>query len=332
MSNFRIAWFLAITYSWQIPLAAFAQPDAHSKDQTWKKAPVGDFEPQNESVPTQEDLLQSISEEEVINCKADLTEKEKALGPDHLDVAVSFYKLALAYQAKKDYRNAETAYKRCLAIREGALGPNHRDLVDCLNSYATLLRQINRKAQAIKMEDRARAIQSAVKAAESASQTTPASQAVEKTLNNRAVTKLAANDLNGALLDLNEALKLNPNYAIGYLNRGIVKRKLGDNQGAIEDYSENLRLQNKSGMPRQPYKPGQGLPSMAYVLVNRGEAKYNTADYKGAIEDCSQALELYPNYDAAYSIQTLAKQKLKLGDANGASEDSKSSPSQSTAK
>src|SRR5262245_53502792 len=56
-----------------------------------------------------------------------LSRREKALGPDHLDVAAALYSLALLYRAKRDYAHAEPLSQRALAIREKALGPDHPD-------------------------------------------------------------------------------------------------------------------------------------------------------------------------------------------------------------
>jgi tetratricopeptide (TPR) repeat protein len=51
--------------------------------------------------------------------------REKALGPDHPDVAASLNNLAELYRAQGQYAQAEPLYKRSLAIVEKALGPDH---------------------------------------------------------------------------------------------------------------------------------------------------------------------------------------------------------------
>ena len=60
--------------------------------------------------------------------QARLAIREKALGPDHPDVAQSLNNLAELYQAQGRYAEAEPLYKRALAIREKALGPDHPDV------------------------------------------------------------------------------------------------------------------------------------------------------------------------------------------------------------
>jgi tetratricopeptide (TPR) repeat protein len=52
--------------------------------------------------------------------------REKALGPDHPDVAKSLDALALSYTAQGRYAEAEPLYKRSLAIREKALSSDHQ--------------------------------------------------------------------------------------------------------------------------------------------------------------------------------------------------------------
>ena len=54
--------------------------------------------------------------------------REKALGPDHPDVATALNNLAELYESQGRYAEAEPLYKRSLAIREKALGPDHPDV------------------------------------------------------------------------------------------------------------------------------------------------------------------------------------------------------------
>jgi tetratricopeptide (TPR) repeat protein len=51
----------------------------------------------------------------------------------------------------------------------------------------------------------------------------------------------------GAILDLDEAIRLKPDYAKTYCNRGEVKSKLGDKQSAIADYRESMELCQQQG-------------------------------------------------------------------------------------
>jgi len=64
--------------------------------------------------------------------------REKALGLDHPDVALSLNNLALLYKAQGRYADAEPVYKRALAIYEKALGPTHPYVAASLNNLAGL--------------------------------------------------------------------------------------------------------------------------------------------------------------------------------------------------
>jgi CHAT domain-containing protein/Tfp pilus assembly protein PilF len=69
-----------------------------------------------------------------------LAVREKALGPDHPDVATSLNDLAELYEAKGDYARAEPLHLRALAIREKALGPFHPQVAATVNNLAELYR------------------------------------------------------------------------------------------------------------------------------------------------------------------------------------------------
>ena len=73
--------------------------------------------------------------------KRSLAIREKALGPDHPDVATSLNNLALLYETQGQYAQAEPLYKRSLAIREKALGPDHPDVAAALNNLARAVRR-----------------------------------------------------------------------------------------------------------------------------------------------------------------------------------------------
>ena len=70
--------------------------------------------------------------------KRALAIREKALGPDHPDVALSLNNLAFLYDKQGRYADAEPLYKRSLAISEKALGPDHPDVATSLNNLAAL--------------------------------------------------------------------------------------------------------------------------------------------------------------------------------------------------
>ncbi len=80
-----------------------------------------------------------------------------------------------------------------------------------------------------------------------------------------------------AEIDFNEAIRLNPNDAEAYNNRGAVRLQQGDIEGAIADYNEAIRLN----------------PSYADAYYNLAKARSDQGDIQGAINDFQKASELY---------------------------------------
>jgi tetratricopeptide (TPR) repeat protein len=84
---------------------------------------------------------------------------------------------------------------------------------------------------------------------------------------------------------LNNALKLQPDYADAYNSRGIAHANLGQYQRAIENFNEAIHLK----------------PDYAMVYNNRGFAYSNLGQYQRAIEDFNEAVHLKPDYTKAYN-------------------------------
>ncbi|MBI3937618.1 MAG: CHAT domain-containing protein [Betaproteobacteria bacterium] len=84
--------------------------------------------------------------------------REKALGPEHNDVARSLNDLAGIYQEMGEYEKALLLFQRGVAIREKALGPEHPDLGRILNHLAEVYRKLRQYAKAQPVYARALAI------------------------------------------------------------------------------------------------------------------------------------------------------------------------------
>ena len=84
--------------------------------------------------------------------------RDKALGPEHPDVATSLNNLALLYRNQGAYAKAEPLYARALAIWETALGPEHPDVAQGLNNLAALYFNQGAYAKAEPLFQRALAI------------------------------------------------------------------------------------------------------------------------------------------------------------------------------
>lgn len=74
------------------------------------------------------------------------------------DLAATYSNLASYYRKQGRNSEAESLYKRLLAIWEKVLGPRHPHVAKSLEKYASLLRESRRDAEAAKLEARAKAI------------------------------------------------------------------------------------------------------------------------------------------------------------------------------
>ncbi len=110
-------------------------------------------------------------------------------------------------------------------------------------------------------------------------------------------------ELARAIKNYDTTIHLTPDFADAYINRGDVRKNLGDFEDAIKDYDTAIRLGD----------------DYAYVYFNRGFAKANVGDKKGAIKDYDRAIRLDPAYVNAYLNR--GKKKDDLRDKKGAIED-----------
>jgi tetratricopeptide (TPR) repeat protein len=84
--------------------------------------------------------------------------RERALGPEHLDVADSLTKQGVLFVHEAQYAAALALFERVLAIRERALGPEHADFAETLNNLAFVAELQGRDADAETLHKRALAI------------------------------------------------------------------------------------------------------------------------------------------------------------------------------
>lgn len=125
----------------------------------------------------------------------------------------------------------------------------------------------------------------------------------EKELFKRGLTKMEAQDFEGAELDFTLVLKFNPRNDAAYYNRGYTRMLLGDSPGAIQDFSLALDIN----------------PANPEAYYNRGRARNNLEDYLGAMLDFNIALKAKPKEIRFYRAR--AKAKSGLRDYRGAIKD-----------
>ena len=118
----------------------------------------------------------------------------------------------------------------------------------------------------------------------------------------RGNARLKKDDLDGAIEDCSEALRLKPDYVNAYVVRGEGRRRKYEYAAAFEDFTEALRLDHNH----------------VNAYIGRGNVRRNKLDHDGAIEDYNEALRLKPDYAEAYYARGIPQ--LDKGDIDGAIE------------
>jgi lipoprotein NlpI len=101
---------------------------------------------------------------------------------------------------------------------------------------------------------------------------------------NRAVAYLEKGDLDRAVTDYSEAIRIDPEDANALNGRGAAYRATGDLDRAGADYNEAIRLDPKSGQ----------------AFVGRGDVFSSRGDFERAIADFNEAIRLNPKSSVAY--------------------------------
>ena len=112
-----------------------------------------------------------------------------------------------------------------------------------------------------------------------------------------------AADLDEKLRSYSEAIRLKPDYAGAFNNRGAARSDKGDLEGALKDYNEAIRLK----------------PDYAGAFNNRGAARYGKGDLEGALKDFNEAIRLKPDLADAFNNRGAAREA--KGDLEGALKD-----------
>ena len=101
---------------------------------------------------------------------------------------------------------------------------------------------------------------------------------------NRAVAKSQQGQIGAALVDFASAEQIDPHSPLLYLNRGLAQFAAGYYEGAAEDYSQMMELDPAN--PRPYLERGRAFMKMNY--------------YQNAMDDFQQAIALNPNYAMPY--------------------------------
>ena len=102
--------------------------------------------------------------------------------------------------------------------------------------------------------------------------------------NNRGLAYVGKGAFDDAIADFTKAIELNSDLAVAYSNRGGAYREKGEFDTAIKDFNKAIELE----------------PNRADTFSNRGGAYRNKGAFDDAIADFTKAIELDPNFTVAY--------------------------------
>ncbi len=139
-------------------------------------------------------------------------------------------------------------------------------------------------------------------------------------------------DYQGAILNCNKALQLDPEQ----LQACVIRMRAHGELGDLKSMNDDIKLSKKIMAAQNKYHQvtGKALekgtindynqwlklePHSAFAYYGRGQDRSSLGDYKGAIEDFTQALKYNPEDAHAYQCRGDAREK--LGDTTGAAED-----------
>jgi tetratricopeptide (TPR) repeat protein len=148
---------------------------------------------------------------------------------------------------------------------------------------------------------------------------------------------IEAKDFDEAIRFFSQAIRLNPDFAQAYHNRGTAYSDKGDPLKAIKDYTKAIRLKpdlaaaysHRGGVYVDIGELKKAIrdcnyaihldPTLASAYNNRGAAYHGKGDIKSAINDYTKAINLEPDYMDAYRNRGISRDE--NGDLRGAIED-----------
>jgi tetratricopeptide (TPR) repeat protein len=102
-----------------------------------------------------------------------------------------------------------------------------------------------------------------------------------------------------AIQEFDNAIKLNPQYAVAYFARSSAKSQINDLKGSLVDVNQALAIN----------------PKFAEAYLSRASGKNSFKDFKGALADINQAIALNPKFSEAYLVRASIKSSME--DLNG---------------
>ncbi|OWY65617.1 hypothetical protein B7486_40835 [cyanobacterium TDX16] len=130
-----------------------------------------------------------------------------------------------------------------------------------------------------------------------------------ETLYQRGLVKAKQGDYEGAVADFTEAIRLKPKYPEAYYQRALTRYQ-PDEDGEYENSDSEGAIQDLT-------QAIQLKPDYADAYYERGEILSNSGEVEPAIEDLNQTIRLNPNHIAAYYSRANLRES-ELQDKKGA--------------
>ena len=196
--------------------------------------------------------------------------RQKALGPEHPDVAQSLNNLARLHRAQGQYAKAEPLYHQSLAIMKKALGPEHTDVADGLNNLSALYHAQGEYAKAEPLFRQSLAIRKKALG--------PEHPDVAASLNNLAAIYYAQGQYAKAEPLYQQALAImkkalgpeHPDSAQGLNNLALLRYAQGEYAKAEPLYQQSLAIRKKALGPEHP-DVAASLNNLAALYLAQGQ-------------------------------------------------------------
>jgi len=237
--------------------------------------------------------------------------REKQLGPDHPNFAISLNNLAELYRSLGSYSEAKPLYQQALKIIEKALGPAHPDVAISLNNLALLYKSLGSYSDAEPLYQRALKINEKVLG--------PDHPYVAQSLNNLAVLYYSMGSYSDVEPLYQQALKIrekqlgpdHPDVAQSLNNLAVLYRSLGSYSDAEPLYQRALKISEKALGPDHP-NVATSLNNLAGLYYSMGSYSEAEPLYQRALKINEKALG-FDHPDVAASLNGLALLYYSMG-------------------